>query len=66
MLDAIRNPRVDDVQAQGAGAAAVLAVLRRHDEVLRDALQGLTLESLVSETATTEGTVADLAQYRRS
>src|SRR5215470_14244967 len=66
LLDAIRNPGVDDVHAQGPGAAAVLAVLRRHDEVLRDALQGLTLESLVSETATAEGTVADLAQYRRS
>ena len=66
LLDAIRNPGVDDVQAHGAGAAAVLGVLRRQDEVLRDALQGLTLQSLASETAATEGTVADLAQYRRS
>ena len=66
LLDAIRNPRVDDVRAQGASAAAVLGVLRRHDEVLRDALQGLTLESLASETAATEGPVADLAEYRRS
>jgi len=66
LLDAIRNPGVDDVQAQGTGAAAVLGVLRRHDEVLRDALQGLTLESLASETAATEGPVADLAEYRRS
>src|SRR5262249_30945934 len=40
LLDAIRNPGVDDVQAHGAGAAAVLGVLRRQDEVLREALQG--------------------------
>src|SRR5215467_3289887 len=66
MLDAIRNPSVDNVQAQGTGAKAVLGVLRRHDEVLRDALQGLTLQSLASETAATEGAVAELAQYRRS
>jgi len=66
LVDAIRNPGVDDVHAQGPGAAAVLRVLRRHDEVLRDALQGLTLQSLASETAATEGTVAELAQYRRS
>jgi len=66
LLDAIRNPGVDDVQAQGTGAAAVLGVLRRHDEVLRDALQGLTLQSLASEAAATDGTVAELAQYRRS
>lgn len=66
MLDAIRNPRVDDVQAQGTAASAVLGVLRRHDEVLRDALQGLTLQSLASEAATMEGTVAELVQYRRS
>jgi membrane protein len=64
LLDAIRNPGVDDVQAQGTGSQAVLGVLRRHDEVLRDALQGLTLQSLASET--TEATVAELAQYRRS
>jgi DNA-binding IscR family transcriptional regulator len=64
LLDAIRNPGVHDVQAQGTGAQAVLDVLRRHDEVVRDALQGLTLQSLASET--TEATVAELAQYRRS
>ena len=34
-----------------------------HDEVLRDALKGQTLQSLASET--TEATVAELAQYRR-
>jgi Predicted membrane protein len=63
LLDAIRNPGADDVQAQGTGAKAVLGVLRRHDEVLRDALKGQTLQSLASET--TEATVAELAQYRR-
>ena len=66
LLDAIRNPVVEDVQAPRTAAAAVLGVLRRHDEVLRDALQGLTLQSLASEAAATEGTVAELAQYRRS
>ena len=66
LLDASRNPGVDDVQAQGTGAKAVLGVLRRHDEVLRDALQGLTLQSLASETTATDATVAELVQYRRS
>jgi hypothetical protein len=66
MLDAIRNAGVDDVQAQGTGAKAVLGVLRRHDKVLRDALKGLTLQSLASETTAAEATVAELVQYRRS
>src|SRR5262249_41479661 len=66
MLDAIRNPGVDDVQAQGTGAKAVLAVLRRHDEVLREARTGLTRQSLASETRAAEATVAELVQYRRS
>jgi hypothetical protein len=60
------TPGVDDVQAQGTGAKAVLGVLRRHNEVLRDTLQGLTLQSLASETTATEATVAEFVQYRRS
>jgi len=66
LLDAIRNPSVDDRQAQATGAKAVLGVLHRHDEVLREALQGLTLQSLASETTDGEATVAELAHYRRS
>ena len=66
LLDAIRNPGGGDVRTQGTSAKAVLGVLRRHDEILRDALQGMTLWSLASENPAAEATVAELAQYRRS
>ena len=66
LMDAIRNPGIDDMQAQGPGAKVVLGVLHRHDEVLREALQGLTLQSLASETTDAEATVAELAHYRQS
>jgi membrane protein len=66
LLDAIRNPGGSDVRAQGTSAKAVLGVLRRQDEILRDALQGMTLSSLASEIPAAEATVAELAQYRRS
>ncbi len=66
LLDAIRNPGGGDVRAQGRSAKAVLAILRRQDEILRDALQGMTLSSLASEIPAAEATVAELAQYRRS
>jgi len=66
LLDVIRNPGGGDMRAQGTSAQAVLGVLRRHDEILRDALQGMTLWSLASENPAAEATVAELAQYRRS
>jgi membrane protein len=65
LLDAIRDPASVDAQTPEKSANAVSDVLRRRDEALRDALDGVTLRSLASETPSPEAVVADLARYRR-
>jgi len=65
LLDAIRNPTALDVHTSIPSEKTVLGLLRRHDEILRDALQGVTLASLASETSAADTSVAELARYRR-
>jgi membrane protein len=66
VLDVVRGPDSGDASRPGSGPNAVSDVLRQRNQALREALDGVTLRSLVSRTRSPEAVVADLGQYRRS
>jgi membrane protein len=66
ILEVIGGPAPPDVRSEDNSTTAVVEILRRRDEVLREALRGVTLRSLASsEIPAPDMTVAELAQYRR-
>jgi DNA-binding IscR family transcriptional regulator len=66
ILDVIRGPAPPDVPSEDNSINAVVDILRKRDEVLRDALRGVTLRTLASsEIPAPDTTVTQFAQYRR-
>ena len=52
-------------EVQDTREDSVVEILRKRDEVVREALGGVTLRSLASRKVAAPDAVADLAQYRR-
>jgi len=63
VLDTIREPA--DTAVEVDVNDSVVSIIRRRDDAVDQALDGLTLQSLVGATPTLGATVANLSDYRR-
>jgi membrane protein len=66
VLDVIWGAPPPDAAAEDGSADTVVDTLRKRDEVVREALRGITLRSLASRKLRAPDAVADLVQYRRA